>query len=128
MNYDKAIARFEAGECQDQAQFFHEYSYSLKGEDLQDEGEIQRRYQMLCTELKFLYVAITRPKKRLFIYDHDNEARKPIESIWTKLGAVKHITREMIVEMKQKRLTEAAAAQGVGTLGDSQCNVEMWKI
>lgn len=83
---------------------------------------------MLCTELKFLYVAITRPKKRLFIYDHDNEARKPIESIWTKLGAVKHITREMIVEMKQKRLTEAAAAQGVGTLGDSQCNVEMWKI
>ena len=49
---------------------------------------------MLCTELKFLYVAITRPKKRLFIYDEDTEARKPLEAIWTKLDAVKIITKE----------------------------------
>ena len=35
---------------------------------------------MLCTELKHLYVAITRPKKRLLIFDEEPEYRKPIEN------------------------------------------------
>ena len=45
LKYDEAIEKFEAGEYgEDQAQFFYEYSYSLVGDDLQDPGEIQRRY------------------------------------------------------------------------------------
>ena len=63
---------------------------------------------MLCTELKFLYVAITRPKLRLFIYDEDTEARKPIEALWTQLGAVQRITRKQLEEEKEKRMQEAA--------------------
>ena len=51
----------------------------------------------MCTELKFLYVAITRPKQRLYIYDEDTEARKPLEAIWLKLGAVQKVTKEELL-------------------------------
>ena len=50
---------------------------------------------MLCIELKFLYVAITRPKRRLIIYDDIAEGRKPIQQYWEKLGVVEVITKEM---------------------------------
>ncbi|CAD8091856.1 unnamed protein product [Paramecium primaurelia] len=43
----------------------------------------------LCQELKQLYVAITRPKKRLIIYDQSLEKRRFIQNIWIKLNAVK---------------------------------------
>ena len=48
-------------------------------------------------------MAITRPKKRLFIYDEDMENRKPIESIWTKLEAVQRITREDLEKENEKQ-------------------------
>lgn len=51
---------------------------------------------MLCVELKFLYVAITRPKRRLIIYDDVAEGRKPIQAYWEKLGVVDVVTKEMI--------------------------------
>ena len=101
--YDAAIARFEAGGSEEHAQFFYEYNYKLKGKDVEDEGEVQRRFQLLCTELKFLYVAITRPKNRLFIYDADTEARKPIENIWTKLDAVQRVTQEDLLRRREER-------------------------
>ncbi|CAD8201725.1 unnamed protein product [Paramecium octaurelia] len=43
----------------------------------------------LCQELKQLYVAITRPKQRLIIFDQSLEKRRIIQNIWTKLNAVK---------------------------------------
>ena len=33
--------------------------------------EVYRKYAKVCTELKLLYVAITRPKQLLIIYDQD---------------------------------------------------------
>ena len=51
---------------------------------------------MLCVELKFLYVAITRPKRRLIIYDDEAEGRKPIQNYWEKLNVVNVVTKEMI--------------------------------
>ncbi|CAD8120897.1 unnamed protein product [Paramecium sonneborni] len=45
----------------------------------------------LCQELKQLYVAITRPKKRLIIFDQSLEKRRVIQNIWIKLNAVKII-------------------------------------
>ena len=59
-------------------QYIKEWSYSMaykrdgdRDEDAQvaDSSELLRKFSQLCTELKFLYVAITRPKNRLFIYD-----------------------------------------------------------
>jgi len=40
--------------------------------------QISRKFAQVCTELKLLYVAITRPKTVLIIYDEDTEERKPI--------------------------------------------------
>lgn len=51
---------------------------------------------MLCIELKFLYVAITRPKRRLIIYDDVADGRKPIQNYWEKLGVISVITKEMV--------------------------------
>ena len=39
---------------------------------------VYRKYAQLCIELKQLYVAITRPKKRLIIYDDEAKTRIPI--------------------------------------------------
>ncbi len=49
---------------------------------------------MLCVEMKFLYVAITRPKRRLIIYDDAIEGRKPIQSYWEKLNVVEVVTKD----------------------------------
>lgn len=53
---------------------------------------------MLCIELKFLYVAITRPKRRLIIYDDVADGRKPIQAYWEKLGIINLVTKDMIAE------------------------------
>ena len=50
-------------------------------------------YSMLCTELKQLYVAITRPKNRLIIYDENSQSRHYIEKFWRNLNIVQTVTR-----------------------------------
>ena len=63
--YFKALRKFEfTGEG---AEYEHEWVIETKNDT--DPDEIARVYGKLCVELKFLYVAITRPKNRLFIYD-----------------------------------------------------------
>lgn len=39
--------------------------------DINDYGE-------LCSELKMLYTAVTRPRNTLIIYDEDSSSRKPL--------------------------------------------------
>jgi len=50
----------------------------------------------VCTELKLLYVAITRPKNVLIIYDDEAEERKPIQDYWRKIDAVTFVDRKMM--------------------------------
>ena len=112
MKYDAAIAKFESeGEDSERAKYIQEFQYKLVGLQREfNEGEIQRRYQLLCTKLKFLYVAITRPKLRLFIYDENTEARKPLEALWMKLGAVQRITKDaLLAQQEEKRLAKIQA-------------------
>ena len=47
----------------------------------------------LCSELKMLYTAITRPKKTLIIYDDDAVPRRGIERIWDQLGVVEMVSK-----------------------------------
>ncbi|CAD8060869.1 unnamed protein product [Paramecium primaurelia] len=47
-----------------------------------------KTYSILCSELKYLYVAITRARKRIFFYDQNPNSRKYIEKIWTDLKLV----------------------------------------
>ena len=51
---------------------------------------------MLCVEMKFLYVAIMRPKRRLIIYDDVAEGRKPIQHYLERMGVVDVVTKEEI--------------------------------
>ena len=63
-----------------------------------DRQEIYRKYAQVCTELKLLYVAITRPRKHLFIIDLDPTDRLPILEYWLKLGVVDLISRKMALD------------------------------
>ena len=60
-------------------------------------------YAELCSELKMLYTAITRPKNTLIIYDDDSAARKSIEKLWERLEVVELVSNELIEESNKKR-------------------------
>ena len=47
----------------------------------------------LCSELKMLYTAITRPRKTLIIYDEDATTRRGIERLWENLGVVEIVSK-----------------------------------
>ena len=51
-------------------------------------GVAEGRYSGLCVELKHLYTAITRPRKRLIIFDEDPEIRRPLLDYWNSLNYV----------------------------------------
>jgi hypothetical protein len=53
-------------------------------------------YAELCSDLKLLYTAITRPRKTLIIYDEDPACRKLIEKMWENLGIIQIVTKELI--------------------------------
>ena len=74
------------------AEYETDFAFRLKKE----RQEIYRKYSMLCIEMKFLYVAITRPKRRLIIYDDTVDGRKPIQNYWEKLDIVDVISKDMI--------------------------------
>lgn len=68
---------------------------------------LYRKYALLCIDLKYLYVAITRPRKRLIIYDTDATKRNPIQRIWETLGLVNVLNGQMI---EQDRVPEEIQA------------------
>jgi len=45
-------------------------------------------YNELCAELKMLYVAVTRSRKRLIIFDSDTSRRLLITDLWSRLGLI----------------------------------------
>jgi hypothetical protein len=71
-----------------------------------------REYAALCSELKQLYVCVTRPKKRLIIYDQDsdtgNENRDEILKFWIHVGAVEVVSETMI---KQAMVNKEAMSE-----------------
>jgi hypothetical protein len=55
-------------------------------------------FSSLCTDLKQLYVCVTRPKKRLIIYDKNPARREVATNYWLKLDAVDVITEDMLTQ------------------------------
>ncbi|KAM3131735.1 hypothetical protein pb186bvf_016131 [Paramecium bursaria] len=47
-----------------------------------------QQYSVLCNDLKQLYVAITRAKKRFLIYDQDSTNREGLQNLWSQLQLV----------------------------------------
>lgn len=63
-------------------------------------------YAELCSELKLLYTAITRPRKTLIIYDEDSSSRKTIEHLWAKLDIVELISQQIINDSSKSKGVE----------------------
>jgi len=79
-------------------------TYELRLKD-EKQVDIFRQYSELCLELKFLYVALTRAKKRVIIYDQEAKGRKHIQQYWEHLGAIEVLTPQMLE--KPESMTEA---------------------
>lgn len=46
-------------------------------------------HYILCSELKHLYVAVTRARQHIWIFDENNESSYPIQTYWERQGLVK---------------------------------------
>ena len=65
-----------------------EYEDYTHYEVVRDREDIYRNFGILCVELKHLYVAITRPKERLLIFDDNSKGRGAISDFWDELNVV----------------------------------------
>jgi hypothetical protein len=57
-------------------------------------------YGTLCNELKQLYVALTRPRNRIIIYDDNVEKREEIEKYWKQLSLVEVVNKKALESKK----------------------------
>lgn len=51
------------------------------------------KHYILCTELKNLYVAVTRARQRLWIFDENTEYIEPIKTYWMHQKLIRVIKR-----------------------------------
>jgi ATP-dependent exoDNAse (exonuclease V) beta subunit len=93
-NMEALMQELKKQERAEDEQVEYETEIGLKLKKQRD--EVYRKFSMLCVEMKFLYVAITRPKRRLIIYDDAIEGRKPIQNYWEKLNVVEIVTKDQI--------------------------------
>jgi tetratricopeptide (TPR) repeat protein len=85
-------------------------------EDLENEKKIEKfrcwkdfnssKHAVLCTELKHLYVSITRPKKNLIIFDESPEKRRFIQDFWDGLGIINFSEGQSGKDQKIEKILE----------------------
>ncbi|KAL2487580.1 uncharacterized protein Fot_40872 [Forsythia ovata] len=94
----------------------------LKEKDLFDSGFpksfpsfSQLRHNILCSELKQLYVAITRTKQRLWICENAEELSKPMLDYWKRLGLVnvRKVDDSLAQAMQRASSPEEWKSQGI---------------
>ena len=63
----------------------------------------------VCSELKLLYTAITRPRKTLIIYDdRETHSRQILEKLWDRLGVIELIDKELVMKSLREHTNETA--------------------
>lgn len=80
----------------------------------------QSKLSLLCTELKHLYVAITRPKCNLIIFDEDPDKRRYMQGFWKYMDVVEFIESNEISCKTQNIEDFRAIAQ--------QTSADAWRI
>ncbi|XP_022872886.1 uncharacterized protein LOC111391845 [Olea europaea var. sylvestris] len=94
----------------------------LKEKDLFDSGFpkyfprfSQLGHNILCSELKQLYVAITRTRQRLWICENAEELSKPMLDYWKRLGlvTVRKVDESLIQEMQRASSPEEWKSLGI---------------
>ena len=75
----------------------------------------QSKHNLLCSELKQLYVAITRTRQRLWICENDVEVSKPMLDYWRKLSLVqvKKVDDSLAEAMKRASTPKEWKSQGI---------------
>lgn len=90
----------------------------------------ESKFLALTSELKHLYTAITRPRKRLIIFDEDAAVRKPLLDYWLKLGYVNVITEETLEKgadsEQSSKLIETLAGKNTSKAGWRAQGVRMF--
>ena len=91
------------------------HNFNSQNKDL----ELKISFDELCNELKLFYVAVTRAKKRLFIFDQDfaeegRAQRNFMDILWKKLGIATFIGNETLVHLSEYiRKSKQAKIDGV---------------
>lgn len=81
----------------------------------------QSKLSLLCTELKHLYVAITRPKRNLVIFDEDLSARRYMQEFWTSMGVIELLEPNEIARQIDEKSFDLKA------IAEKTC-ADAWKI
>jgi ATP-dependent exoDNAse (exonuclease V) beta subunit len=81
---------------------------------------------LLCIELKLLYVAITRAKNRVIIYDDFASRREPIQQYWQKLNCVHSVSKDML-DHPESMPKEIKDFYEIG-INDASSSPDQWKI
>lgn len=92
----------------------------------QKRGDDYRRFSSLCVELKLLYVAITRAKNRVIIYDNYRARRSKILDYWKAMDVVHVVTEDMLKDTENL----PAGLRDLLNKGlvDEKSSPEQWKI
>lgn len=75
----------------------------------------EAKHNLLCSELKQLYVAITRTRQRLWICENSDENCKPIFDYWKKLCLVqvRHLDSALVQAMQTASSAEDWKLRGI---------------
>ncbi|KAL2487579.1 uncharacterized protein Fot_40871 [Forsythia ovata] len=101
----------------------------LKEKDLLDSsfpksspGFSQLRHSVLCSELKQLYVAITRTRQRLWIWENTEELFKPMFDYWMRLRLiqVRKVDHSLAKAMQRASSHEEWKSQGIKLFWDKK--------
>ena len=78
----------------------------------------QSKLSLLCTELKNLYVAVTRPKKNLIIFDEDLTKRKSMQEFWDYMGVIQFFEKTEKVDIDYQQVAQKTNADAWRTQGE----------
>ncbi|MCL7031823.1 hypothetical protein MKW94_010131 [Papaver nudicaule] len=86
------------------------------------------KHKILCSELKQLYVALTRARQRLWIYENIDKFSEPIFDYWKKLGVVqvRHLDESFAQTMQVGSSKEEWCSRGIKLFNEG--NFEMASV
>ncbi|MCL7035948.1 hypothetical protein MKW94_002424 [Papaver nudicaule] len=85
------------------------------------------KHKILCSELKQLYVALTRARQRLWIYDNIDKYSEPIFDYWKKLGVVqvRHLDESLAQTMRAGSSKEEWCSRGIKLFNEGNFEMAM---
>ncbi|RZC49987.1 hypothetical protein C5167_018418 [Papaver somniferum] len=84
-------------------------------------------HKILCSELKQLYVALTRARQRLWIYENTDNFSMPMFDYWKKLGVVQvqHLDESLAQTMRVGSSKEEWCSRGIKLFNEGNFEMAM---